>query len=144
MLHVACRTVKQYQVPQFINVEDRIVGPLTLKQFLYLLGGVAVGAILYFSLQFALMVIAMIPVSILALAMAFLTINGQPFAKILTSALNFYMKPRLFVWKSIQHETKKVPSSGGKTGGVGIPNIRQSRLSDLAWSLDIKEKSRKQ
>ena len=26
-------------VPQFIDVEDRVIGPLTIKQFLYLLAG---------------------------------------------------------------------------------------------------------
>lgn len=141
--------MKQYQVPQFINVEDRVVGPLTLKQFFYLLGGAAFGVVAYFLFQFILFVIVIIPVSILTLLLAFLTINGQPFAKILFSALNFYTKPKLFIWQSIQSETKKVPAVGGgpgkttETGGIAMPRPREGKLSDLAWSLDIKEKAKR-
>ena len=140
--------MKQYQVPQFISVEDRIVGPLTLKQFLYLLGGTAFGVVAYFSLQFFLFIIVMLPVSALTLLLAFLTINGQPFAKILSSALNFYMKPKLFIWQSIRHETKKLPAVGsgpGKTAGeaFAMPRPQKGKLSDLAWSLDIKEKAKR-
>jgi len=38
----------QYQVPQFIEVEDRIIGPLTLKQFLYLAFAGAILFVLWF------------------------------------------------------------------------------------------------
>ncbi|KKS39066.1 MAG: hypothetical protein A3G49_03200 [Candidatus Sungbacteria bacterium RIFCSPLOWO2_12_FULL_41_11] len=149
MLHVAYHKLKQYQVPQFINIEDKVVGPLTLKQFFYLLAGAAVGFICYLILQFALFIIVMIPVSILTLLLTFLTINGQPFAKIAYSALNFYMKPKLFIWRSIRHETKKAPAIGSRPdktadkSGIAIPRPRESRLSDLAWSLDIKEKTKR-
>ena len=140
--------MKQYQVPQFINIEDRVVGPLTLRQFFYLLGGAAFGIVAYFLFQFILFVIVMIPVSILTLLLTFLTINGQPFAKILFSAMNFYMKPKLFIWQSIQHETKKIPASGtepNKTAAtaVAVPRPQEGKLSDLAWSLDIKEKAKR-
>ena len=140
--------MKQYQVPQFINVEDRVVGPLTLKQFFFLLGGAAFGIVAYFLFQFVLFVIVMIPVSILTLLLAFLTINGQPFAKILSSAMNFYTKPKLFIWQSIQHETKKIPAIGTEpnktaTAAVAMPRPREGKLSDLAWSLDIKEKAKR-
>ena len=37
----------RFQVPQFIEVEDKIFGPLTLKQFLYTAGGAAVGFIIW-------------------------------------------------------------------------------------------------
>ena len=33
----------QFQVPQFLDVEDKIIGPFTIKQFLYLAGGVGLG-----------------------------------------------------------------------------------------------------
>ena len=149
MLHVACHTVRQYQVPQFINIEDKVVGPLTIKQFFYLLGGTGTGVIAYFFMQFFLFIIVMVPVGILTLLFAFLTINGQPFAKIFSSALNFYLKPRLFVWQSLRHETKKVPAgSTGRiiksgAGSIEIPKPQEGRLSDLAWSLDIKEKNKR-
>ena len=99
--------MRQYQVPQFINIEDKVVGPLTLKQFFFLLGGVAAGAIGYFLLPFFLFIIVVLPVGLLTLAITFVTINGQPFSKILFSGINFYLKPKLFVWKTFRMKQKK-------------------------------------
>jgi hypothetical protein len=39
--------MKQFHVPQFIEVEDKIFGPLTLKQFLYVIGGAGIVFIMY-------------------------------------------------------------------------------------------------
>ena len=47
----------QFQVPQFVEVEDKIVGPLTLKQFLYVGGAVGASLLLFFVIQFWLWVI---------------------------------------------------------------------------------------
>lgn len=138
--------MKQYQVPQFINIEDRVVGPLTIKQFLYLLAGAASGFIFYFTFQFLFFVIIMIPVTVISLSFAFLTVNGQSFPKIVFSALNFYMKPRLFVWQNIGAgiiKKAQVSGAGQANTDPSIPRPSQNRLSELAWSLDIKEKAKR-
>lgn len=89
----------QFNVPQFIEIEDKIVGPLTLKQFLYLAGG---GAILFFAWYFSklwLFVIIAIPVAALSFALAFLKIHGRPFIHFLTSLIGYLFKPKLYIWK---------------------------------------------
>ena len=89
----------QFNLPQFIEVEDKIVGPLTLKQFLYLAGG---GAVLFFSWYFFklwLFVIIAIPVIGLSLALAFIKINGRPFIYFLIALINYLTKPKLYIWK---------------------------------------------
>ncbi|MBI4709339.1 MAG: PrgI family protein [Candidatus Portnoybacteria bacterium] len=89
----------QFNVPQFLEVEDKIVGPLTLKQFGYL-GGT--GAILFFLYQYAefwLFMLASIPLTLFALALAFLKINGRPFITILGASINYIIKGRMFIWK---------------------------------------------
>ena len=58
----------QFQVPQFIEVEDKIVGPLTFKQFIYLAGGGGVIAILYAFLPLFFVILLGIPVAAFALA----------------------------------------------------------------------------
>lgn len=89
----------QFNVPQFIDVEDRIVGPFTLKQFLYL---GAAGAILFFAwylFEFWAFLIVAFPIGALAIALSFVKINGRPFIYYLSSFANYLRKPKLYVWK---------------------------------------------
>jgi len=44
----------QFQVPQFIEVEDKIFGPLTFKQFVYMAGGAGLAYLLWRVLPFLL------------------------------------------------------------------------------------------
>jgi hypothetical protein len=89
----------QFNIPQFIDVEDKIVGPLTLKQFFYLAGaGVFLFFIWYF-FQFWVFLIFAIPIGGFALALAFVKINGRPLINYVTAFLNYMKKPRLYVWK---------------------------------------------
>jgi hypothetical protein len=89
----------QYQVPQFIDSEDKLVGPFSLRQFMYIGAAAMVSAIGYFFLQMWLFVV----VSVISLgaagALAFLKINGRPLIKVITSAFGFYWKPQMYVWK---------------------------------------------
>ena len=48
--------VMRFEVPQFIEIEDKIFGPLTWKQFIYLAGGAGFGVIAFFLLPFVLFV----------------------------------------------------------------------------------------
>lgn len=89
----------QHQVPQFIDVEDKIFGPLTAKQFFYLLGGGAMIFIMYVFLQLWLVILLGIPIAALVASLAFLKINGQPFIKVLAAALNYSSSARLYLWR---------------------------------------------
>ena len=72
----------QFQVPQFIDIEDKIFGPLTAKQFFYLAGGGALIFIMYVFLQFWLVILLGVPVAALSLSLAFLKINGVDFLQL--------------------------------------------------------------
>lgn len=136
--------MRQYQVPQFITVEDKVIGPLTIKQSLYIgAGGLLIVGVRMFFQPFLFW-----PLSVLlggfAAGLAFLKINEQPFPLVLKNAVFYLLKPRLFVWKK---ETPTAPAQRElealKKQEVlvkNIPKISQSKLSDLAWSLDIKER----
>ena len=80
----------QFQVPQFIEVEDKIVGPFTFKQFIYILGGLG-AAYLFWRL---LPVYASIPLIMIvvpfAFALAFFQVNGRPFILSLESGFFFH------------------------------------------------------
>ena len=130
--------MRQFQVPQFIEVEDKIFGPLTLKQFLYVLGGGAVIFLLYVFLPLWLTFILGLPLGAFFLALAFYEVNGQPFIKVLESALNHYTKTRLYIWKKIEKPPKQEETKTKKN--LYLPKLTESKLKELAWSLDIQER----
>ena len=89
----------QFQVPQFIETEDKIVGPLTLRQFLYLAGAGGIAFFFFFFIQTWLWVVATVFLGVIGAALAFLRINGRPLPVLLRAALAYYWKPRLFLWQ---------------------------------------------
>ena len=72
--------MQQFQIPQFIEMEDKLFGPLTFKQFMYLVGGGGICFILYvwLPLPFIIKIIPIAGVAALALALAFVKYNGRP------------------------------------------------------------------
>ncbi|MDO8624331.1 MAG: PrgI family protein [bacterium] len=135
----------EYQVPQFIEVEDKIVGTLTLKQFIYLAGGAGLCVLTFFSLPFLLFVVVAPPIAAFALALAFYKMNGKPFVEILEAAFSYYIGAKLFLWrKEAKPEAKldrsAVESPDAPHGGAsrGAPKLTSDKLHELAWSLDVK------
>lgn len=133
----------QFHVPQFLEVEDKLFGFLTLKQFLYLLGGISVSYLSYnyLKIYFALPIILIfLPFSF---ALAFVKINKQPFISMVDHFINYLMLPRLYIWKKILKRPGENRESGisgiGGENAAYVPPLSESKLKDLAWSLDIKE-----
>ncbi|MFA5386476.1 MAG: PrgI family protein [Candidatus Paceibacterota bacterium] len=89
----------QFQVPQFIETEDKIVGPLTIKQFLFFAAAGALCFALFFVLKFWLWIIIAMILIVAAMAFAFIKVNGQPLIKVVVSAINFFTNPRLYLWQ---------------------------------------------
>jgi hypothetical protein len=130
----------RYQVPQFIEIEDKIFGPLTIKQFVYLAGGAAVSYLVYALLNayipIFLIIILILPIAGFAVALAFYKINGKPFINVVESAVKYYIGSKLYIWKK---EAKKVATKEEATAqkSVIVPRLADSKLKDLAWNLDI-------
>lgn len=134
--------MRQYQVPQFITVEDKVIGPLTVKQSLFVGAGILLTVFIKIYFQdFLFWPFAIFIVS-LSGALAFLKVNEQPFALILKNAILYILRPRLYLWKKDQKKRlqKKDRKEKNEPQIRSIPTLSASRLSDLAWSLDIKEK----
>lgn len=100
----------QFQVPQFIETEDKIIGPLTLKQFLYLAAAGGISFACFFFLKTWLWLIVTLLVGTAGAALAFININGQPLPKILMAAVGFYWKPRLYLWQRVEQTPQPLPS----------------------------------
>lgn len=131
----------RFQVPQFIEIESKIFGPLTLKQFIYLLGGAGIIFILYAFLPFFLAILFGLPIGILSAALAFYKVNNQPFVKVIENAMKFSSSSKVYIWKKVPQKPEEMKDAA-RTGAseIYIPKLTKSKLKDLAWSLDIKEK----
>ena len=136
----------EYQVPQFIEVEDKIVGPLTLRQFIYVAGAVGICVVFFVSLPFIVAFLLSAPIVALATALSFYKINGKPFIEVLEAGFNYYTGAKLFLWKHGEPtEKEKRASVAADAAAVkeaslpqqGTPKLTRGRLSELAWSLDI-------
>jgi hypothetical protein len=89
----------QYQVPQFIDVEDKIVGPLTLKQFFIVAGGAGITFFLFLVLRVAYAMVLGIPIVVISGALAFVKIDGMPLWKYLFAFIRFARRPQEYFWK---------------------------------------------
>ena len=133
----------QYQIPQFIEVEDQIFGSLTLKQFVYLVGGAGLDYVLFRFLPLFLAIPLMIPVSVFVGMLAFYKINNRPFIDVTESAVKYFFGTKLYLWKKNWNKEKPKEVQvelHSKEPQYKIPAISQDKLKELSWSLDINEK----
>jgi hypothetical protein len=70
----------RFEVPQFIEIEDKIFGPFTWKQFVYLAGGIGLSAVIFFAAPFIVFVLIGVPLGGLAILLAFYPVNNRPFS----------------------------------------------------------------
>ncbi len=133
----------RFQVPQFIEVEDKIFGPLTIKQFIYLVGGAGLSFIAYTLIgNIFISVIFILPIMGLSLALAFYKVNNKPLINVIEAAFNYFVSNKLYIWKKIdkpiENKARENPA-GDLTSNFYIPKLSDSKLKDLTWSLDIKQ-----
>ncbi len=133
----------RFQVPQFINIEDKILGPFTIKQFVYLVGGAGMVYILWSFLPHWIAIVIIAPVAVFALALAFFRPNGKPFIFMVQAAIAYGLSNRLYLWRRLPK--KMTPSDVGKefSKDGGVPSLSESKLKDLTWSLDINQNVKK-
>lgn len=127
----------QFVVPQFLDVEAKIIGPITGRQFVILLITAVLDAAIYrIFLSLITMLAIGLPVTLIGLAFAFAKVNGQPLHFIVLNVVQTMRKPFLRVWdkqltdqeikdrmiKPVEEKVEVLPQK---------PAIQQSRLSEL-------------
>jgi len=131
------------KIPQNIDKEDKLVGPLTLKQFLYLLGGAALTFVAYqyyvnAYLFFTEFVLIGIVVMTFASLLAFGKVNGRPFITFLASVGSFILAPKRRLWdkdNALETVTVKLPRQT-EMQAPATKAINKSQLEQLATILD--------
>lgn len=107
----------QYQVPQFINVESKIVGPLTLKQFGFLAAGFLLIFFSFFILNFLVWLIFALFIAAISLAFAFLKHNNRSFSVLVISVFRHF-------WRAKKYTFRKEPTSLKSNEGIEDLSLR--------------------
>jgi hypothetical protein len=80
----------KFTIPQFIDYETKVIGPFTLKQFIFLVMAGAISVILYFTVRVTLifLIVSVLEFSV-AFALAFVRINGKDLPTVFLNFLRF-------------------------------------------------------
>lgn len=128
--------MQQFVVPQFIDVEDKIFGPITTRQFLIFL---IAGGVIFLAYRFADLALFALLVALVggfALVLAFVKINGQTFHYFILNIGQTLRRPSLRVWHKefskdelqyFIHQGEKVPEEKPVQ-----KTVRRQHIRDLA------------
>ncbi len=89
----------KFQVPQFIATETKLIGPFTLKQFLWLASGGAMLFLLFLTVNRFVFFIVAIPIGGLFTALAFVKINDSPLVNYILYGITYFLNPKQYVFK---------------------------------------------
>lgn len=131
--------MQQFTVPQFIDVEDKIIGPITTRQFLIMLVAAILIAIFYRLFDFSLFLLLAIMTFVSAIIFAFVKVNGHPFHLFMLNFLQTIKRPSIRVWQLVDSimsvmedeevvHVEKIPSKN--------INLKTSRLDQMSLIVD--------
>lgn len=138
----------QFRVPQFIEVEDKLFGPFTFKQFIYMLGSGALCFIIWTFIPIKIIALVIVtPVAALGIALTFVEYNGKPFLFTLEAAFNYFLSSRLYIWKKTpkkkeSSETDSAEDKSLSSQAVFTPKLSGSKLKELSWGLDVYDENK--
>ena len=129
--------MQQFTVPQFIDVEDKIIGPITARQFVIMFFGFMLMIVCYKFFDFSLFLGSSIAIFAISGMFAFFKINGMPFHFFVLNFIQTSKKPKKRVWinegENITEDTKKIIK---EYAPIQKKHINASRLSELALIVD--------
>lgn len=139
----------EFSVPQFIEMETKIVGPLTWRQFIFVGTAGVIIFFLYFILKqrFILYIIIALILGVSAIGFAFLKVGGRPLPNVLINFVIFNVSSKIYTWKRKQIEPRlvykkeKVRAEKEKKEPAALLKItKQSRLKELSTQIELKTK----
>ncbi|NTV41529.1 MAG: PrgI family protein [Candidatus Moranbacteria bacterium] len=86
-------------VPQYIDVEDKVAGPLTMKQLGWVIVLGIILLIMWNTMPSIVFFIIGFPITVLFVALAFYRPYGQPLGNFVIFGIMYYFRPKIYVWK---------------------------------------------
>lgn len=131
----------QFTVPQFIEHEPKIVGPLTFKQFIFIGIAIAICFIFYFTLPFFVFILATIIIMLGGAALAFLKTGGRSLPVVLKNFFAFFLAPKIYLWKQKTGLPPKIMKATPQKiiEKSTVPSVAgKSRLNTLSTQIETK------
>ncbi len=131
--------MQQFTVPQFIDVENKIIGPVTTRQFVIMLGAFILSAVYYKLFDFSLFLTAGIVTLVIAGVFAFAKINGRPFHFFILNVVQTFKRPKLRIWDNSDKDKDEFEQFKEKTEvkqSVPTKHYTRSRLAELSLIVD--------
>lgn len=137
-----------YNVPQYIDVEDKVAGPLTAKQLLWMFGMGAALLVLYNMFEFNVFAFLSVPVILIFCAFAFYRPYNMPLIAFVSYTLLFLVRPKLYVWirdgrgkpHKAEPKPKQAEAKGKAMDGTPAPGAKKvvtlDQIADLTKILD--------
>lgn len=134
--------MQQFTVPQFIDVEPKIIGPITARQFLIFLATALIIFIFYKIFDFGTFVFSSILIFAIAGVFAFLKINGRPFHYFVLNLIQSFKRPGLRIWnhKADNFEDKKEKELEYEKIITPDKYFSKEKLAELSLIIDTKGK----
>jgi len=129
-----------FNIPQFIDVEDKIVGPLTAKQLGWLAVGGVVLLIFWSKLDMSAFILSAIIIGFVFGMLAFYRPNNQSLIMFIFSVFTFFFRPKMFVWKRLpeaQAAKKVIKKNSEET--IVRKEISDQKIEDITNLLNIKK-----
>jgi len=139
----------EFPVPKFIEMETKIVGPLTWRQFAFVGTAGVIIFFLYFILKqrFLIFIIISLILGVSAIGFAFLKVGGRPLPSVLINFVFFNVSSKIYTWKrkSIEprlvYKKERVKAKKEKKEPAALLKItKQSRLKELSTQIELKTK----
>ncbi|MEA2088629.1 MAG: PrgI family protein [Patescibacteria group bacterium] len=90
--------MRQFVVPQFIDIENKIFGPITIRQFILLMCALLLSIIFYKFVDFLLFLLLSAFIFGIASIFAFTRVNGRPIHYFLLNFIQTSIRPKRRVW----------------------------------------------
>lgn len=131
--------MQQFTVPQFIDVESKIIGPITTRQFvIFLVAAVLIG-VCYRLFDFSLFITIAVIIVIVAGMFAFIKVNGRPFHLFILNAIQTIRRPRLRIWNNsavMEVQERQIDISPIAAKPAPKEYYKKSRLAEVALIVD--------
>ncbi len=131
----------QYKVPQDVETEDKILGPLSIKQFIYIIIAILWAFLMWriFSFSIIVAVVFALPVTGFFLLLGFGQREGVPFEDYVVAFIQFLIVPRKRIW--VKDDSKEVIVADVKkpeTAADARKNVSTGQLKQLASIIDTR------
>jgi hypothetical protein len=125
-----------FSVPQFIDIEDKIAGPLTWRQLLWMIGMGAALLVMFNMFDMALFIVFAVPVVLLFAGLAFYRPNGMPLPMFIYHSIFFMFRPKISVWErpvmSMTPKMRPAQQKQEQPTARADKHLTEDKLRDLA------------